>query len=59
MIKVKVINQFVDKYTNELYEINQILEVTEERYNEIKKYVELFEEIVKKSDRRKGKALEN
>lgn len=59
MIKVKVINQFVDKYTNELYEINQILEVTEERYNEIKKYVELFEEIVKKSDRRKGKELEN
>lgn len=59
MIKVKVINRFVDKYTNELYEINQILEVTEERYNEIKKYVELFEEIVKKSDRRKGKELEN
>mgnify|MGYP001738542482 FL=1 len=59
MIKVKVMNKFVDKYTNELYEINQILEVTEKRYEEIKKYVELFEEIVKKSDRRKGKELEN
>ena len=30
----------------------------EERYKEIKQFVNLFEETVKKSDRRKGKELE-
>lgn len=47
MIKVRVIKRFVDKYTNEFYGINQILEVTEERYKEIikdlKEYVMLIE----------------
>lgn len=53
-MKVKVIESFRDKYTKEIYEIGRILTVTNERYEEIKKYVELFEERVKKSTRRKG-----
>ena len=54
MVKVKVKERFRDKYTLEIYEINKILEVSEERYEEIKKYVILFEERAKKSARRKG-----
>ena len=58
-MKVKVIKRFNDKYTKEYYKLNKELEVTEERYQEIKKYVEIindeaFEETVKKSGRRKG-----
>lgn len=58
MIKCIVIKRFNDKYTKEFYKLNKILEVSEERYNEIKDFVKLFEETVKKSDRRKGKELE-
>lgn len=54
MIKVKVIKRFRDQYTQEIYEVNRVLNVSEDRYNEIKKYVKLFEERVKKSTRRKG-----
>ena len=39
-MKVKVIERFVDKNTKEFYKIDQILEVTKDRYEEIKKYVE-------------------
>ena len=42
----------------EFYKLNQVIEVSEERYKEIKQFVNLFEETVKKSDRRKGKELE-
>lgn len=34
-MKVKVIKKFIDKYTKEVYEIGQIIEVTNERYEEI------------------------
>lgn len=57
-MKVKVVTKFRDKYTKEVYEVNKILTVSQERYDEIKQWVKLFEETVKKSDRRKGKELE-
>lgn len=34
-MKVKVIKKFIDKYTKEVYEIGQIIEVAHERYEEI------------------------
>lgn len=39
-MKVKVVSVFRDKYTNETYELNDEIEVSKERYNEIKQYVE-------------------
>jgi len=57
-MKCIVIKRFNDKNTKEFYQLNQEIEVSEERYEEIKEYVKLFEETVKKSDRRKGKELE-
>ncbi len=54
LVQVKVIKEFRDKYTLEIYGVNKILNVSEERYNEIKNYVKLFEERAKKSTRRKG-----
>lgn len=57
-MKCKVIKRFNDKNTKEFYKLNQVIEVSEERYKEIKQFVNLFEETVKKSDRRKGKELE-
>lgn len=57
-MKCVVIKRFNDKNTKEFYKLNQVIEVSEERYKEIKEFVNLFEETVKKSDRRKGKELE-
>lgn len=57
-MKCIVIKRFNDKNTKEFYKLNQVIEVSEERYKEIKQFVNLFEETVKKSDRRKGKELE-
>lgn len=39
-VKVKVIDIFRDKYTNQVYKLNDILEVDEKRFDEIKVYVE-------------------
>lgn len=41
-MKVRVISVFIDKNTNEKYKLGQDLEVSKERYNEIKKYVEVI-----------------
>lgn len=49
-MKVKVKEVFRDKYTNEVYKLNKELEVTNERYEEIKQYVEK----VKKNDKKKA-----
>lgn len=56
---VKVIVMFRDKYdTKQLHKVNDIIKnITKERYNEIKDFVEIIkeknsEEIVKKSNRR-------
>lgn len=58
-MKVRVIERFNDKNTKEFYKLNQEIDVSKERYEEIKKYVEIikedtFEERVQKSTRRKG-----
>lgn len=58
MIKCVVIKRFNDKNTKEFHKLNKVLEVSKERYVEIKEFVKLFEETVKKSDRRKGKELD-
>lgn len=47
-MKVKVKEIFRDKYTNKVYKINDELDVTDERYKEIKQYVEEIEKNNKK-----------
>lgn len=47
-MKVKVKEIFRDKYTNEVYKLNKKLDVTDERYEEIKQYVEKVKKINKK-----------
>lgn len=39
-MKAKVIEVFRDKYTNEVYKLNQELVIDEKRFKEIEKYVE-------------------
>ena len=39
-MNVKVIKKFKDKNTSEIHEINDILEVTEKRFAELKGFVE-------------------
>jgi len=57
-MKVKVIVMFRDKYDlKTLHKVNDILNITKERFEEIKDFVEIIEErnseeIVKKSNRR-------
>lgn len=48
-MKVKVISIFVDKNTNERYELNKVLDnIDEERYEEIKEFVKIIENTKKK-----------
>ena len=49
MIKVKVISVFRDKNTNEIYKLNQELNVSKARYDEIKEYVEIIKETKKEN----------
>ena len=39
-MNVKVIKKFKDKYTSEIHKIDEILEVTEKRFAELKDFVE-------------------
>ena len=39
-MKVKVISVFRDKHTKTIYKANDVIEVSKERYKEIKQYVE-------------------
>lgn len=39
-MKVKVKSVFRDKHTKETYKVDQVIEVSKTRYNEIKQYVE-------------------
>lgn len=48
-MKVKVKEIFRDKYTNEVYKLNKELDVTDERYEEIKQYVDKVEKNKKKA----------
>ena len=47
-MKVKVKSIFKDKYTNKVYKLNNELDVTDERYEEVKQYVEKIEKNNKK-----------
>lgn len=51
-MKVKVIQRFNDKNTKIFYKLSEVIEVSKDRYNEIKEYIELIEETVEESDRR-------
>ena len=50
-MKVKVKEIFRDKYTNKVYKLNDEIEVTEERFKEIEKYVEKINKNDKKADK--------
>ena len=54
-MKVKVIQRFVDKYTDEFYKIDQIIDVSKKRYLEIEKYVTLIEDTENKNTENKNK----
>jgi hypothetical protein len=41
-MKVKVISVFRDKYTNKFHRVGDEIEVSKERYKEIKDYVEVI-----------------
>lgn len=43
-MKVKVVSIFTDKYTKKTYILGDKIEVSKERYNEIKQYVEISKE---------------
>ncbi len=46
-MKAKVLQKFEDKYTKEIYKVNDVIDITEERFEEILtvgKFVERIEE---------------
>lgn len=60
-MKVIVITKFKDKYTNKWHIVDEILSITAERYEEIKKFVKLINDDVntktsKKTSSKKNKA---
>lgn len=40
-MQVRIKSVFVDKNTKERYKLNKIIEISEERFKEIKEYVEI------------------
>lgn len=54
-MKVKVITKFKDKNTKLWHEVNDEFTVTEERYEEIKKFVQKLETVELKSVKNKKK----
>lgn len=55
-MKVKVVEIFRDKYTNQVYKLDDILEVDEKRFTEIKAYVEEITE--EENEKEKNEANE-
>lgn len=50
MVKVKVINEFIDRHTGQLHKVGEVFEVTEKRLKEIKSASRTkFVEVVKKA----------
>ena len=41
-MKVEILREFMDKYTNEDYIVGDVIDIDEERYNEIVEYSELL-----------------
>lgn len=57
-MKVKVIRKFKDKYNKKIYPIGKVIEVTEERFEEIQKqgnYVEEETEEETEQKKRRGR----
>ena len=46
-MKVKVLKKFKDRHTNEIHEVNKVLTISKERYEEILAVGEFVEEIKK------------
>lgn len=44
-MKVKVIHEFIDKHTTEIHKVNDILEISEERFEEILTVGKLIEKV--------------
>ncbi len=44
-MKVKVIEEFRDKYTKKIHKVNKVMEITKERYDEILTVGNFVEEI--------------
>ena len=43
-MKVRVVSVFTDKYTKKTYKLDDVIDVSKERYREIKRYVEIIKE---------------
>ena len=54
-MKVKVITKFKDKYTKLWHKVNDEFTVTEERYEEIKRFVQKLETVEPKTVKNKKK----
>jgi len=51
MMKVEILREFMDKYTNEDYIVGDVIDIDEERYNEIMEYSEsLIRKVEVKND---------
>lgn len=50
-MKVEILREFMDKYTNEDYIVGDVIDIDEERYNEIMDYSEsLIRKVEVKND---------
>lgn len=50
-MKVEILREFMDKYTNEDYIVGDVIDIDEERYNEIMEYSEsLIRKVEVKND---------
>lgn len=56
-MKVRVLLDYVDKYTYVWHKTNEIVEMTNERYNEINRKRKFVEEIKEKKTRKKAKTI--
>ena len=57
-MKVRVLLDYVDKYTYVWHKTNEIVEMTTERYNEINRKRKFVEEIKEKKTRKKAKTID-
>ena len=57
-MKVKVLIDYVDKYTYVWHKVSETVEMTEERFNEINKKRQFVQAIQEKKPKRKKKKVE-
>lgn len=59
-VKVKVATAFIDRHSFEVHEVGEVLEITDERYNEIMSVnPSLVEQVKEEKKTRKKKVEEN